>query len=137
MLGLGPTPVTERRAKMADYIADSLFRSLGPVTGRFNAQDVAASLSKLTDGPVTILSEGPDAVHVSMSVSPERLAGMAALRYSDGASHEDVTAWLEKATAGKFREHLSEIVSDKGQKRWAYLPPHLVMTFTYGPEGGP
>lgn len=126
------------RPKMADYIALSLERWLRPVDGRASAQDVIDLLSKTTGMPVALVSEDAGSVRVSMSVSAEHLAAMAALRYSDGASHEDVTAWLEEATAGRFRDVLWEIECHTAEssvfKRWMLAPKMITMTLELGPE---
>jgi len=75
---------------------------------------------------------------LTVAVTPEQLAGMVALRYSDGASHEDVTAWLEEATAGRFREVLWEIECHTAEssvfKRWMLAPKMITMTLELGPE---
>jgi hypothetical protein len=73
-------------------------------------------------------------LRVSVPLTPEELAGMAALRYAVGASHEAVTAWLEESVAG-FRDVLCEVVDGHGAKMWMLRPSQLVFTTHVGQPG--
>lgn len=126
---------------MVDEVAATLWESLKHHVGetaRPSAESIAATLSGVADRDVRAISVDGDTIHVAMPVTPYELAQMAALRYSDGASHEDVTAWLEESTAGRFREVLWEIECKTAEsslfKRWMLAPKTITMTLSLGPE---
>lgn len=129
------TNVEEHRAKVVDYIAASLRESLKQYVGkteRPSSVTIAETLARVVDRAVCVLSVDDDTVRVSMPVTPYELAQMTALRYSDGASHEAVTAWLEEATTGQFRGVLCEVESDYGAKMWTTRPLQIALTVSLG-----
>lgn len=109
------------RPKMVAYITESLRAYLEPLVGPPTIDIAVEAMSKTFGRPVTPIAVCGGVLRVSVPLTPEELAGMAALRYADGASHENVTAWLEESTAG-FRNVLCEVVDEHGTKMWMLRP---------------
>lgn len=61
-------------------------------------------------------------LEVTLRVPPSFLASQAAVMRSDGRTHEEVTAELDRATGGRFREVLVEVVNESGDRMWCEKP---------------
>jgi len=64
---------------------------------------------------------------VEFTVSTYELAMLALQRYDVGETHEQVTQWLEQI-APSFREHLCEVYSEYGPRRWMVRPPIIAVS---------
>jgi len=111
--------------KVRDFIYGVLERQL-PITEFVGAGDVK----------VTIDKDDPSLVRITMPVPVSTLEDMTRSLYDEGKTHEEVTAWLEKA-APNFRDVLSECIcverdatgAQLGSEhvRWMQLPPHIFL----------
>lgn len=122
-------------AAMREYVSTAIRASLGLYLGVPDPADNTATIDRVKTALLGVLQRPVDVkqdgtvLHMRFQSTPEEAAGIAYTMYSEGQSHEDVTAWFDQH-APTFREHLAEVQLPDGTLQWIQRPSWICGTYT-------